>query len=53
MATPAAAEGTSAPAAVADVKAAEEPTFNEMKAWLTEQGLLDLSEGLSKEQVLC
>ena len=38
--------------AAVDVKATEEPTFDEMKAWLTERGLLDPSEGLSEEQVV-
>ena len=52
VAAPAAAEGASAPAAAADVKAAEEPTFDEIEVWLTEQGLLDPIEGLSEEQVV-
>ena len=38
--------------AALNVKAAEEPTFDEMKAWLTEQRLLDLSIGLSEEQAV-
>ena len=49
---PTAAEGALAPAAAADVKAVEEPTFNEMAAWLTKRGLLGSSKGLSKEQVV-
>ncbi|MCG8384812.1 MAG: hypothetical protein MJA30_04670, partial [Cytophagales bacterium] len=48
----AAAEGAPAPAVAADIKAAEEPTFDEMTARLTKQGLLDSGEGLSEEQVV-
>ena len=40
------------PAAAVDDKAVEEPTFDERAAWLTKQGLVSLSEGLSKEQVV-
>ena len=49
---PAAAEGVSVPAAALDVKAAQEPTFDERAAWLTKRGLLNPSEGLSEEQVV-
>ena len=52
VAAPAAAEGTPAPATAADVKGAEELTFDKMAAWLMERGLLDPEEGLSEEQVV-
>ena len=51
MATPAAAEGALAPAAVMEATAADGLTLDERVAWLTERGLLSPSEGLSKEQV--
>ena len=35
VAAPTAAEGALSPVAAADVKGVEEPTFNEMDAWLT------------------
>ena len=52
VAAPAAAEGAPAPAATADIKGVEEPTFDKMAAWLTEHGLLSPEESLSKEQVV-
>ena len=41
VAAPTAAEGAPAPAAAADAKGVEEPTFEEMQAWLMERGLLN------------
>ena len=38
--------------AAADVKGVEEPTFDEIAAWLTERGLLGPEKGLSEEQVV-
>ena len=49
---PTAAEGTPAPAAGADVKGAEEPTYDEMKAWLTRCSLLKPGGGMSENHVL-
>ena len=52
VAAPSATKGAPAPAAAANVKGAEEPTFNKMEAWLMERGLLSPEEGLSEEQVV-
>ena len=52
VAAPAATEGAPAPAAAADVKGAEEPSYDEMAACLTERGLISLEEGLSVDQVV-
>ena len=52
VAAPAATEGAPAPAATANVKSAEEPTYDKMVAWLMERSLLSPEEGLSEEQVV-
>ena len=39
-------------AAAANVKGAQETTFDEMMAWLTEHGLLNPEESLSNKQVV-
>ena len=52
MDTPAAAEGALAPAATLEAAAADELTFDDRVAWLTERGLLSPTKGLSKEQVV-
>ena len=52
VAAPAAAEDVPAPAAAANIKGAEEPTFDKMAAWLTERWLLRPEESLSEEQVV-
>ena len=52
VAAPAATEGALAPAAAAGIKGMEEPTYDEIKAWLTDCGLFSPEEGLSEEQVV-
>ena len=52
VATPASTEGAVAPVAVVKATAADGPTLDERVAWLTEQGLLSPSKGLSEEQVV-
>ena len=37
--------------AASNVKAVEDPTFDEIEAWLTGRGLLNRNEGLGEEQV--
>ena len=38
--------------AAANVKGAEELTYNRMVVWLTERGVLSPEEGLSEERVM-
>ena len=52
VAAPAATEGAPAPVATANVKSAEEPTYDKMVAWLMECGLLNPEKGLSEQQVV-
>ena len=52
VATSTTAEGAVVPVAAMEASAADGPTLEDRVAWLTEQGLLRLSEGSSKEQVV-
>ena len=52
VATSTTAEGAVVPVAAMEASAADGPTLEDRVAWLTERGLLSLSEGLSEDQVL-